>query len=500
MTDGTDRRSEPAQDTDGTDRRSEPAQDVATAETVGADSPFDLGQSFGGAKTIDETVGRLRAESGQVISPAFDAHHAPDPKLVDDCVHCGFCLPTCPTYVLFGEEMDSPRGRIYLMKEGLEGEAMGDTMVRHFDLCLGCMACVTACPSGVQYDKLIEATRQQVERRYERAPEDRLFRRLIFGVFPYPQRLRALAAPLGLYQRLNVRRVLTRTGVLRRLPVRLQAMESLMPVLPRERERVPALTRAQGTRRARVGMLTGCVQSVFFPGVNAATARVLAADGCDAVAPRGQGCCGALSLHAGREEEAQAFARRIIERFEGARVDAVIVNAAGCGSAMKEYGYLLRDDPVYAARARGFSARVKDVSEYLDALGAVAARRPLPITAVYHDACHLRHAQGIRMQPRAVLKGIPDLVVKEVPREKELCCGSAGIYNMVEPGPAMELGERKARNVLDAGAQLLVAANPGCLLQIHASLARLGHDMPLAHPIEVLDASIRGASAESLLR
>ncbi|QIN85213.1 4Fe-4S dicluster domain-containing protein [Rubrobacter tropicus] len=431
--------------------------------------------------------------------PAFDAHHPPDKDLIDDCVHCGFCLPTCPTYVLFGEEMDSPRGRIYLMNKGLTEEPMNDQTVRHYDLCLGCMACVTACPSGVQYDKLIEATRGQVERRYERAPEDKAFREMIFQLFPYKKRLRLAAGPLRLYQRFGIGDKLRKSGVMSRIPARMRAMEALMPELQKE-QKVPELTEPVGERRRRVGVLTGCVQQVFFSQVNSATVRVLAAEGCEVVAPKDQGCCGALSTHAGREEESLNFARKTIDTFEGLNLDNVVVNAAGCGSTMKEYGHLLRDDPEYAARAKAFSEKVRDVSEFIQEIGAVAERSPFAVTAAYHDACHLAHAQGIRKQPRQTLKQIPGMSVKEI-REAEICCGSAGIYNMVEPEPAAELGERKANNILKTGAEMIVTSNPGCMLQIQASLKKMGHDgLPMAHPMEVLDASIRGESVETLLR
>jgi glycolate oxidase iron-sulfur subunit len=430
--------------------------------------------------------------------PAFDLHHPPDQGLIDDCVHCGFCLPTCPTYVLWGEEMDSPRGRIYLMEIGLQGETMNDQMVRHFDRCLGCMACVTSCPSGVQYDKLIEATRQQVERRYPRSRgADRAFRALIFRLFPYPRRLRLLRGPLRLYQRSRLGTLLRRAGLLDRLPARVGAMERLLPSIGTAAT-LPEVTPAAGQRRRRVGMLSGCVQRVFFPEVNAATARVLAADGCEVVAPATQGCCGALSLHAGREAEAQAFARDAIATFEAAGVDEVVVNAAGCGSAMKEYGHLLRDDPAWAERAAAFSARVRDLSELLAELGQRAERQPLPLKVAWHDACHLAHAQGVRAQPRQVLAAIPGLEVREV-GEGEICCGSAGIYNLTEPGPATELGDRKAANVLATGAELLVTSNPGCLMQIRSAIERRGERLPVAHVAEVLDASIRGAGPDRLL-
>jgi glycolate oxidase iron-sulfur subunit len=486
--------------TDATQRRSDEgtAREDAMVGAIGAGSPEDVGQSTFAAATdsLQHTMGEDRPESGSYAFPAFDDHHPPDKALIDECVHCGFCLPTCPTYVLFGEEMDSPRGRIYLMNKGLDEEPMNDEMVRHWDLCLGCMACVTACPSGVQYDKLIESTRQQVERRYERRADDRAFREMIFQFFPYPNRLRAIAAPMRLYQRFGIGDKLRRAGIMQRIPARMRAMEALLPDLPRE-EKIPDLTGPVGEKRRRVGVLTGCVQRVFFSAVNAATVRVLAAEGCEVVAPK-QGCCGALSTHAGREEESLDFARQTIDTFEDLNLDNVIVNAAGCGSTMKEYGYLLRDDPEYAERAKAFSAKVRDVSEFLQELGPVAERNPLPVTAAYHDACHLAHAQGIRKQPRQTLKQIPGMDVKEI-REAEICCGSAGIYNMVEPEPAAELGERKANNILKTGAQMIVTSNPGCMLQIQASLKKMGRNgLPMAHPVEVLDASLRGEPVETL--
>jgi len=424
-------------------------------------------------------------------SPAFDAHHPPDPVLIKDCVHCGFCLPTCPTYVLWGEEMDSPRGRIHLMKQGVEGAPLTTEMVRHFDLCLGCMACVTACPSGVKYGALIESTRQQVERRHTRSAADAALRRTIFSLFPYPARLRLARAALAAYERTGIRKIVEGTGLIERLPARLRALASLQPEL-HPVEDVPAWTPARGEQRRRVGVLTGCVQRVFFSHVNAATCRVLSAEGCGVAAPTAQGCCGALSLHAGREAEAQAFARRTIDTFDAAQVDAVVVNAAGCGSAMKEYGYLLRDDPAYAERAAQFSARVRDLSEFIVEIGPQAlGRRPIPAArAAYQDACHLAHAQGIRRQPRELLRRIPGLDLREL-SEPEICCGSAGIYNLVEPEPARELGDRKAGRVEAAGAELVITSNPGCLLQIRAALRRRGSAVRVVHIAEVLDASVR---------
>ena len=428
---------------------------------------------------------------------AFDDHRPPSAELVGDCVHCGFCLPTCPTYTLWGEEMDSPRGRIYLMKSGLEGEPMTASMIQHFDACLGCMACVTACPSGVQYDKLIEATRAQVERRGDRPQREQTLRRAIFALFPHKRRLRLMRGPLRAYQATGLQGVVRRSGVLERMAPRLAAMADLAPRLSR-RERLPERVPAVGTRRAVVGMLTGCVQGEFFPDVNAATARVLAAEGCDVIVPPAQGCCGALSVHNGREAEAQRYARRLIDVFAAAGVDAVVVNAAGCGSSMKEYADLLEGDPEYGERAARFAASVRDVSEFLAELGTVARRHPLETTVAYHDACHLGHAQGIRSQPRALLREIPGLQLREIP-EAELCCGSAGIWNILFPEPARELGDRKARNISSTGAELLVTANPGCLMQVASALRRQGTRIGMAHTIEVLDASIRGLPVGALL-
>jgi glycolate oxidase iron-sulfur subunit len=287
-----------------------------------------------------------------------------------------------------------------------------------------------------------------------------------------------------------------RSGVLHRISPTLAAMESLAPAV-RPAPRLPERVAARGDRRAVVGMLTGCVQREFFPRVNAATARVLAMEGCDVVIPRSQGCCGALSVHNGREAEAMAFARRTVDVFEAAGVEHVVVNAAGCGSSMKEYADLLRDDPAYAERAARFASSVRDVTELLDELGPVAARHPLPVTVAYHDACHLSHAQGVRAQPRALLRGIPGLELREV-ADPDICCGSAGVYNVLFPEAAGELGDRKARSVLATGAEVMVTANPGCLMQVAAAADRLGSQITLAHTVEVLDASLRGRTVEQM--
>jgi glycolate oxidase iron-sulfur subunit len=396
------------------------------------------------------------------------------PELIADCVHCGFCLPTCPTYVLWREEMDSPRGRIDLMAGLVEGALpLSDTVVQHFDRCLGCMACVPACPSGVQYDKLIESTRAHVEAEFDRGLGDRLLRRALFAVLPHRRRLRAALAlaPLG--------RALPLRGRLRAITELAPSRSTAWPP-----ERTPA---SDNLSLARVGLLAGCVQSVAFGHVNVATARVLAADGYEVACPRGQGCCGALSVHGGRLEEGLAFARRTIDAFE--RYDLVVTNAAGCGSNLKDYGHLLADDPAYAERAAAFAAKVRDVSELLG--DPLAERHPLELRVAFQDSCHLRHAQRITAEPRAALTAIPGLVLLE-PAEQELCCGSAGIYNVVQPDAAGALGDRKAANVRATQPDVYASANPGCLVQVSAALRRAGSALPARHPIELVDASIRG--------
>ena len=437
-------------------------------------------------------------------------------EVAKDCVHCGFCLPACPTYQLWAEEMDSPRGRIYLVNQILDGASLSATAAEHFDRCLGCMACMTACPSGVQYDQLIEAARVWTEEARAPAAEapadgkrptgERIARAAIFSLFPYPGRLRAMTAPLRVAQRTGLDRRLARSRLPGRVSPVLGAALRLAPprVSAAAARPLPGRVPALGTRRAVVGMLTGCVQSVFFPRVNAATARVLAAEGCDVIIPRGQGCCGALSLHSGREAEASTFARRTIAMFEQAGVDAVVVNSAGCGSAMKEYERLLRSvdggwaDGGWAERAAEMTGMVRDLAEFLAELGPAAPRHPLPVTAAYHDACHLAHAQRITRQPRDLLRAIPGLTLVEVP-DAGTCCGSAGVYNLLQPAAASELGARKAESVQSTGAPLLISANPGCSLQIASALAERGQDIAVAHTAEVLDASIRGRPLETLL-
>ena len=425
------------------------------------------------------------------LASAFDAHHPPSKQIIENCVHCGFCLPACPTYVLWNEEMDSPRGRIYLMKLASEGQAsMNPQWVSHFDSCLGCMACMTACPSGVDYGKLIEATRAQIERHHPRSLGEKLHRRFLFAVFTRPDRLRLLRWPLLAYQKSGLQSLVRGVGLLKLFPKRLQSMEALMPKLEKN-EHVPAVTPAQGAKRRRVGLLLGCVQREFFPQVNAATARVLAAEGCEVVAPQDQPCCGALMVHAGEETGALALARKTIDTFERADVDTIVTNAAGCGSNVKEYGHLLRDDRNYADRAKVFAAKCKDITEVLTELPPRAARNPLHLRVAFHDSCHLQHAQGVRSQPRQLLANIPGIELTEIP-EGAICCGSAGIYNLVQPDAANALGDRKAQLIAPLNAEAVATGNPGCLLQLQSSLARQGCPIPVVHTIQLIDASIRG--------
>jgi glycolate oxidase iron-sulfur subunit len=415
---------------------------------------------------------------------AWDVHRPPDPDLIADCVHCGFCLPTCPSYTVFEEEMDSPRGRIVLMRVGNEPDSEPSDELRvHLDRCLGCMACVTACPSGVKYDQLIERARPQVERVAPRPRRERLHRRLIFALFTHPGRLRALAPVLWVQQKLGVNDALAKR--LGRVP-ELQAMLQLAPPVTRRAaiQQLAEVTHAEGTQRGRIAFMQGCVQRVFFGDVNAATVRVLAAEGFEVHAPRAPRCCGALQLHAGVEDEALELAKATIAAYEG--FEHVAVNVAGCGSGMKDYAHLLADDPAWADRAQAFAAKVRDVSELLAEFEPQAPRHPLPMTVAYHDACHLAHAQKVRAQPRALLNAIPGLELKE-PAEWELCCGSAGIYNLVEPEAAAKLGARKAANLRATGAEAIAAGNPGCAIQIGAHL-----DIPVFHPMTLLDHSIRG--------
>ena len=429
----------------------------------------------------------------------FDGSHPPDPKLIDSCVHCGFCLSTCPSYRVLGKEMDSPRGRIYLMDAINEGEiALNTATVEHFDSCLGCLACVSTCPSGVQYDKLISATRHQVERNYNRSLPDKLVRQLIFSLFPNPDLLRILLFPLLVYQKLGISKLLQATGLIKAISPRLAAMESILPeiTLKSFQDNLPDIIPAKGEKRYRVGVILGCVQRLFFSGVNEATVRVLTANGCEVVIPKSQGCCAALPEHQGQTEQAKVLARQMIDSFADTHVDFVIINAAGCGHTLKEYGHILADDQEYAEKAKVFAAKVKDSQEFLANVGLTAKLSPLTdknLTLVYQDACHLLHGQKISVQPRQLLKQIPGVTLKE-PIDAALCCGSAGVYNMLQPEVAEELGKQKAENLLNTGADLIASPNPGCSLQISKYLQ--GKTISVMHPMELLDYAIRGEKLE----
>ena len=415
-------------------------------------------------------------------------------ELLNACVHCGFCLQTCPTYTLWGKEQDSPRGRIHLMNMAIEGEVeLTDLYVSHFDHCLGCLACVTSCPSGLKYGKLIEAMRGQLERQYRRPLHERVLRRMVAAVFSRPARMRKLMVPLRAYQRLGLQRLARAMGLTSLLPRSLRAMEQMLPDLsqPDTSAVLPPRIAAQGEKRRTVAMLTGCVQSVFIGQVNAATARVLAAEGCEVLVPPEQGCCGALMMDLGQEQEALDSARKIIDLFEPLPVDTIVVNAAGCGHTLKDYGYMLRDDPDYRDRAIAFSAKCKDVSEVLAELKPRAPRHPMALRVAFHDPCHLQHAQGLREQPRAMLRTIPGVELLELP-ESALCCGSAGLYGLVQSETAHQLGERKVENIVATPAQAVATGNPGCQLQIRALLNEKGHPLPVMHYMELLDASISG--------
>jgi glycolate oxidase iron-sulfur subunit len=427
----------------------------------------------------------------------FDPKNPPKPELIDACVHCGFCLSTCPSYRVIGKEMDSPRGRIYLMNAITQGEAALDaTTSQHFDSCLGCLACVSTCPSGVQYDQLIAATRPQVERNQPRTLKDKLIRFLIFNLFPYPVRLKLLLPFFWLYQNLGLQTLVRASGILKNFFPRLAAMESILPRINLQSwgKTFPDVIPAQGDKRYRVGMVLGCVQRLFFSSVNEATARVLTANGCEVVIPKTQGCCAALPAHQGQEKQAQALARQMIDSFAGTEVDYIIINAAGCGHTLKEYHHILADDSEYQEKARDFVAKVRDVQEFLVEVGLTTPLSPITSTTlpiVYQDACHLLHGQKISLQPRQLLEKIPNIHLKE-PLDAALCCGSAGVYNMLQPQVAEELGQQKVTNLLNTGAQLIASANPGCSLQIKKHLQAQGKSVTLLHPMELLDYSIRG--------
>jgi glycolate oxidase iron-sulfur subunit len=409
---------------------------------------------------------------------------------VNQCVHCGLCLAYCPTFSELGTEMDSPRGRIFMIKSLAEGRmSLTDPTVEHLSLCLDCRACETVCPSGVPYGRLIEAAKAEIERQRPGGAVRRAFRWLNFGLLlGSPRVLRAAAAGLRFYQASGLQSLVRRSGLVKLLPGTLPAWEALLPPMPRAADRapLPALIAAEGVRRGRVALLTGCVQSVVFGAHNRATARILAKNGFEVVVPSGQGCCGALNAHGGDHGRALAMAKRTIEVFEAARVDAVVVNTSGCGAHMKAYGALLADDPAWAERARRFAATVQDISELLAKAPLRGPLRAVPMTATYHDPCHVVHGQKIKKEPRQLLAQVPGLTLVELP-ESDWCCGSAGIYNLTQPEMATRLLARKVGHVESTGAQAVVTANPGCILQIQQGLRERGREVAVLHLVEILD-------------
>jgi len=409
---------------------------------------------------------------------------------VNQCVHCGLCLAYCPTFSELGTEMDSPRGRIFMIKSLAEGRmSLTDPAVEHLSLCLDCRACETVCPAGVPYGRLIEAAKVEIERQRPGGAVRRAFRWVNFGLLlGRPRVLRLAAAGLRMYQASGLQTLVRKSGIVKLLPGTLSAWEPLLQPLPRAADRapLPPATPAQGERRARVALLAGCVQSVVFGAHNRATVRILARNGCDVVVPPSQGCCGALNAHGGDHARAVAMAKQTIAAFEGERVDAIIVNTSGCGAHLKAYGALLADDPAWAERARQFAASVQDISEFLAKTPLRGPLAPVGMTVTYHDPCHVVHGQKIRKEPRQILAQVPGLRVVDLP-ESDWCCGSAGIYNLTQPEMASRLLARKVGHVMETKAEAVITANPGCILQIQQGLRERGRDVAVLHLVEILD-------------
>ncbi len=408
-----------------------------------------------------------------------------------ECVHCGLCTASCPTYVETCNENDSPRGRIYLMRAVADGRLeMGPGVREHLELCLDCRACESACPSGVQYGRMIEPFKIALQKSAAPAEKDGFVQRLVLHhLFPYRGRVKAALAPARLLQRLGVLDWAERTGLTRLLPPTLRRLQAMLPKLSAGSSRLPEVLPAIGPKRARVALFLGCVADAMFPETNAATARVLQQNGCEVVIPREQVCCGAIHYHSGVEQPALELARRNMAVFGAEDVDAIIVNAAGCGAMLKDYAHILpaaeHDD------ASRFTARVKDISEFLVALGPIAPTHPVPATVAYHDACHLCHAQQVRSQPRALLGMIPGLRLVPL-EESEICCGAAGTYNLTQPEMSERLGRRKMDHIEATGAEMVVTGNVGCILQIARKVKERGRPIEVAHPVDLLDRAYRG--------
>lgn len=414
-----------------------------------------------------------------------------DYELVLDCVHCGLCTSACPTYVETGLEADSPRGRIYLMRSVIDGRSeLNDIVKNHLDLCLNCRACETACPSGVQYGKLIEPFRIHLAKTGEQTQRlPWLQRQVLEYIFPYTRRNRLALTPARWLQSLGIDRFLEKSGLISLLPKPLRQMQDMLPRLKPHYGKLPEVLAAEGAKRVRVGLFLGCVADAIYPETNLATVRVLQKNGCEVWLPRNQGCCGALHYHAGIEEPAKSFAEGNLRAFgftteEWRSLDAVVVNAAGCGAMLKDYGHLMHHSDLATAGA-AFAGKVQDVSEFLIKLGPVKPTHPLKIKATYHDACHLCHAQQIRKPPRQLLEMIPGLELIPL-NESEICCGAAGSYNLTQPEMAERLGERKARHIVDTGAEAVFTANVGCLMQVTRHLRKIVPKMVVAHPIDAL--------------
>lgn len=409
-----------------------------------------------------------------------------------DCVHCGLCTSACPTYLETGNENDSPRGRIYLMRAVTDGRLeMSPTVGRHLELCLDCRSCETACPSGVQYGRLIEPFRVEMQQKAAATKPVGWFQELIlYGLFPYPKRLAWALWPARIMQKLGLDTLMEKTGLIKLLPQKLQRMQRLLPTLKAPRPKLPTLLPAIGPRRAKVAMFTGCVAEALFDHVNWATARVLQLNGCDVIVPQGQACCGAIHYHSGASNPALNLAETNIESFEPDDVDAIIINVAGCGSMLKDYGHIAHElrpnDPALHQRFEQFASKVKDISEFLATLGPIQPTKAVPLKVAYHDACHLAHAQRIRQQPRDLLKMIPGITLIPL-AESDICCGAAGSYNLTEGEMADRLGNRKVANILASGAEALISANAGCTLQIQSMLKAAGRPLPVYHPVELLE-------------
>ena len=419
---------------------------------------------------------------------AFDKPQQTD---LDRCVHCGLCLNACPTYRELRVEMDSPRGRIYQMVQVANGAPITPSYMEHIDLCLACRGCETACPSGVQYGRLVEAARADIESQTRRPWRERALRWLIFRkLLPSRVNLEIAGALLFLYQASGLKRV---TGMLGFLPKRLREVESLAPEIetPFFFAYYGKTLPAEGTQRHRVALLGGCIANISFARLNEATVRVLQKNGCEVSIPANQNCCGALHVHAGIRDQARELARKNIDALLDGGYDAIITNAGGCGSTLKEYWELLEHDPEYAEKARRFSALMKDVNEFLASIELNPEMRSLPLTVTYQDSCHLAHGQKIRSAPRKLLESVPGLELREM-QLSDLCCGSAGIYNVVHTGMSMSLLKKKMEHVNATEAGVIASSNPGCMLQLRAGVRKFGHGQRVAHVVEILDEAYRG--------